>query len=294
MQGFRLLHNELLEGGESRHPEHRWPVDTREFAHQLVVRILVVVGIDITQLHLVVAHLSDTLLDGIHLLHQLIGLRLVIAQSGEQAPAVSLIGLAHRQCLRVFVEVVVAVAQSESTLRDIDDIVIGIAEVGIHAPGIHHRALTATVNLGGHTLILLAVLHGTNLLDVGHDRCQPLLVTLQRVHHLVVERTDLIPQRTLLLWLGREFQNHLLNLLLVLLVEVEEGTVGHLVVAQRMRLEPVAAGIFHEVVTRFHVKVHVRLVVTIQLLCRGCCSANQHQREAEDLDCCIHIILIKK
>ena len=139
-------------------------------------------------------------------------------------------------------------------------------------------------------MVFLAVLDSTDALEIGHDGCQSLLVARERIHHLVVERTNLIAQRTLLLWFGRKFQDHLLNLFLVLLIEVHEGTIGHLIVAQRMRLEPVAAGIFHKVVTWFHVKVHVCLVVTL-VLCEDCPSARQHQREAEDSKCCSHTIV---
>ena len=196
-----LSHHKLFESGESRYPEHRGPVDAREVAHQFVVGHLVVIGIDVAQLHFVVAGPSNALFDGIHFLRQFAGLCLVIAQGCEHTFAVCFVGLTNHLCLRIVVEVVVAIAQSEPCLRDTDDVVVGIAEVGINPPGIHHRALTTTVYLGGNTLVFLAVLHGTNLFNVRHDGCQSLLVTLQRVHHLVVERTNLIAQRTLFLWL---------------------------------------------------------------------------------------------
>ena len=201
VQLFGLSHHKLLEGGESRHPEYRGPVDAGEVAHQFVVSHLVVVGIDVAQFHHAVTGPSNALLDGIHFFHKVAGLCLVIAQGCEHALAVCFVCLAHHLCLRVVVEVVVAIAQSKSCLGDTDDVVVGIAEVGTGSPGIHHRRLATTVYLCGDTLVFLAILHGTNLFNVRHDGCQSLLVTLQRVHHLVVERTNLIAQRTLFLWL---------------------------------------------------------------------------------------------
>ena len=170
MQRFRLLHHKFFEGRKSRHPEHGWPIYSWEVAHQFVIGHLVVVGVDIAQLHLVVTGSGNAFLYGIHLLHAIGGCGLVVAQCLEQTFAIGFIRLAHRLSLRVVVEVVVAVAQSESCLRNAHDVVVSIAEVGTCAPGIHHRVLAATVNLGRDALIFLAVLDGTNALNVRHDR----------------------------------------------------------------------------------------------------------------------------
>ena len=129
-----------------------------------------VVGIDVTQLHFVVASPCNALLDGINLLNKFLGLNLVIAQCSEQTFSVRLVGLANGQCLRIVVEVVIAITQTQSCLRDAHDVVVCVAEVGTHPPGIHHGAFATTINLSGNALVFLAILNGTNTLNIRHDR----------------------------------------------------------------------------------------------------------------------------
>ena len=116
MNRLRLAYIHHIESGEAAQQEHITPVDARIIAHQLVVAHLVIVGVDVAQLHLTVAGFGQTGLDSHHGLHLLLGSSVVIAHQFEQVFHVVLIGITNADGLRVIVQIVVTGAQSDATL----------------------------------------------------------------------------------------------------------------------------------------------------------------------------------
>ena len=278
MDGLGLTNVYQTEGGESRSKEHVAPVDAREVGHQLVVRHLMIVLVHIPQFHHTVAGLGDARLDGHHGLHLLLGRCRVVAHEHEEVLQIGLVGLSHACRLRIVVQIVVAQPQSESALTDAHDVHLRIAHVGTHADAVHHRLLTHTVDLSRHQLVLLAVLDGGDAVECRLQRCPALTVQAHAVHHQVVERAYLLSQRALLLRRVGKLQDQVLDTLLVLVIQIGEGTVVGMLVVQRMRAHPSACGILVEVVTRSYRGVKIGGVDTRrQRLCAS--RSGQHQTE---------------
>ena len=279
---LRLTHADFLEGRETGCQEHVTPVDARIVGNQLIVSHLVIVLVDVAQLHLAVASLGDAGLDGHHCLHLLLCGGLVVAHHLEELLHVSLVSLTNLLGLVVVVHVVVANTQSDAALTHLNDVVGCITKVCIYADAKHHGTLATEVELSGNQLILTAVLDGCDAVESWLNRRPSLLVQANAVHAEVVERTDLLAQRTLLLWLGSILQDDVLNALLVLLIEVGEGTVVGMLGIQRIVLHPVACGIAIEISSWLDAQVHVGLVdarAQLFLLGESCCCAEQQSCE---------------
>ncbi len=194
MDRLGLTDINVVESGEAGGEEDVAPVDTGEVVDKLVVGHLVIVGIDVAQFHLVVAHLSDTGLNGEHSLHLLLSRCLVSACEHKEFLQILLVSLEHTLVLRIVRDVVVALTKSESTLADTYEVPFSIFLVGADTDVEHRRTLTVAVELGAHELILLAVLDGGNLVECRLNRSPALAVEAHGVHHEVVERTDLLSQ----------------------------------------------------------------------------------------------------
>ena len=192
MDRLGLPHVHGVEAGESRGEEHVAPVDAGEVGHQLVVTHLVVVGVDVAQLHSAVAGFGDAGLDGHHCLHLLFGRVVVVAHHLEEVAHKGLVGLTYAHRLLVVVQIVVACAQSDATLAYAHDVLAGIALVGSHADAIHHGVLALVVEQCGDELVFAAVLDGGYLLKGGAQGLPSLTVQSHAVHHQVVERADFL------------------------------------------------------------------------------------------------------
>lgn len=71
-----------------------------------------VVGIDVAQLHLVVAHLGDTCLNGDHGLHLLLCRGFVGSGEHEELLEILLVSFKHALVLSVIGDIIVALAES--------------------------------------------------------------------------------------------------------------------------------------------------------------------------------------
>ena len=194
MDRLGLADIDEVESGETRGEEDVAPVDAGEVVDKLVVGHLVVVGIDVAQLHLVVTHLGDPCLDGEHSLHLLLSRGFVGTGEHEELLEILFVSLEHALVLCIIGDIIVALAESQSALADAYEVPLGIFLVGADPDAEHHRTLTVTVELGAHELILLAVLDGGNLVERRLDRRPALAVEARGVHHEVVERADLLPE----------------------------------------------------------------------------------------------------
>ncbi len=183
-----------VEGGIAAGQEDGAPVDAGIVAEELGEGELVVVALDVAQLHAVIARLGDARLDGEHGLHLLLGRGLVAARHGEELLEIRLVSLQHTLVLCIVGEVVVARAQAQSALSHVDDVPLGVLLVGGHAQAVHHRVLAVAVKLSRHQLVLLAVLDGRDLGQRRLDDGVALAVHARGVHHEVVERSDLLSQ----------------------------------------------------------------------------------------------------
>ncbi len=199
MDRLRLTHVDSVEGRKTAGQEHVAPVNAREVVNQLHITHLMVVGSHVAQLHLVVAGLGDARLDREHSLHFLLGRSLIVARHLEQVLQIGLVSLQHALVLLVVGEIVVAGAESESALTDAHDVPVGIALVGVHTDTKHHRRLTIVVELRRNKLIFAAVADGLNLIECRFDGCPSLAIEAGAVHHKVIQRANLLLQRTLLL-----------------------------------------------------------------------------------------------
>ena len=191
---FRLTHANFLESRETGCQEHIAPVDARIIEHELVVGHLVIVLVDVAELYLAIACLSDAGLDSHHSLHLLLGDSLVVAYHLEELLHISLVCITNLLGLLVIVYIVIAYTKTETTLVYLNEVVGGITKVGAHTDAIHHGTLATEIELSGNELILSAVLDGCNAVESWLDRCPSLLVQANAVHTEVVERTDLLSE----------------------------------------------------------------------------------------------------
>ena len=278
MNRLGLAHIHHVERGEPAQQEHVTPVDAREIGHQLVVAHLMIVGIDVAQLHLTVAGFGQTGLDGHHRLHLLLGCGIVVAHQLEQVFHVVLVGITNADGLRVIVQIVVAGAQSDASLPYRHEVHRGIAHVGAHANAKHHGSLALTVELCRNELILTAVLDSGYLVESRFDGGPSLAVEAHTVHHQFVERANLLAESALGGLFLSSLQNEFLNLFLTSFAEVGKRAVAGVLGIEGMRLEPASGGITIEVVAWFHGRIEIVLVDAGQSLCH---SSSCHQRKGE-------------
>ena len=237
-----------------------------------------IVLVDVAELYLAIACLGDAGLDSHHCLHLLLGSSLVVAYHLEELLHISLVCITNLLGLLVIVYIVIAYTKTETTLSYLYEVVGGITKVGAHTDAIHHGTLATEIELSGNKLVLSAVLDGCDAVESWLDRCPSLLVQANAVHTEVVERTDLLSERALLLWLGSILEDDVLDALLVLLKEVGESTIIGMLGIKWMILHPVACGITIEIISRLDGQVHVGLVNTgaqLLLLGKSCCCTEQ-------------------
>ena len=239
-----------------------------------------IVGTNITELYLTIPRLCKTLLNGIYSIHLLLCSSLIIAHKHEHWLAVLLVCLTDCVCLRIIVEIVVASAKSETCLTDRNDVHVCLTEVCTYAKTEHQSATALTVDVWAYTHILLTILDGTNTLKERFNRLITLLVTTDRVHHLVVECAYLLTERSLGLRIVGKLKDKLIDLLLVKLIEINKRAVTCLVWTKWMVLDECTCGIFHKVITRLHAKVHVSAVIAFSRL--GACSYERTCKGKQD------------
>ena len=281
MDRLRLSYVHIVEGGESAGQEHIAPVNSGEVVDELGIRHLMVVGLNVAQLHAVVAGLGDARLNIDNGLHLLLGSSLVVARHEEELLQISLVSFQDALVLRIVGKIVVAGVQSESALTHSNDVPLRIFLVGAYAYAKHHGTLTIAVELRHDQLILLAVLDGTNLGQRGLDGSVPLAVHARRVHHQVVERSYLLSERTLRL-LGRSIlQNDVLYAFLIEFKEIGERAVAGVLSVERVTLQPSSGSIMVEVVTGTNTGVEVLRVDARRRggLCEGARSAQRQAHE---------------
>ena len=277
VDGFGLAHVHGVDGGESAGQQHIAPVDSRIVGHQLEIAHLVVVGVDVAQLHVVVAGLGNAGLDGEHGLHLLLCRGLVVAREHEELLQIVLVGLEHALVLCVVGEVVVAGSKSESGLSQRHEVPVGIAHVASGSQAEHHGSLAVAVELGAHDLVFLAVFDGLDAVEVGLDGCPSLAVEAHAVHHQVVERANLLSERAFRLWRGGILHDDVLDALLVLFVEVSKGSVVGVFGIEGVGLEPSSCRIMVKVVARSDRGVQVGWVDSRSLrLCKPCRGHKSH------------------
>ena len=146
-----------------------------------------IILVDVTKLHLAVACLGNTSLNGHHSLHLLLSSSLVVAYHLEELLYVCLVSLTDLLGLVVVIEIIVAHSQSKTTLSHFHQIIGSITKVGTHTDAIHHGTLATEVKLSSNQLILSAVLDGSDAVESRLDRCPALLVQSNAVHAEVVE-----------------------------------------------------------------------------------------------------------
>ena len=271
MDSFRLTYVNEVECRESAQQEHISPIDARIIHHQLRVGYLVVVRIDITQLHSALTGLGDTRLNGHHGFHLLLGHSLIIAYELIEVGQIGLVSLTDTDGLLVIVQIIVLRTQSESALTNTYKVHRGITHVRAYAHAKHQRILTLAVELGTDQLILVTILDGSDGLKGGLQRCPTLTVQAHAVHHQLVERADLLTQCTLLLRCVGILQDQFLDMLLVLLIQVHKCTVVGMLRIQGMCFHPSSGCILIEIFTWTHRGVEVLL----EILPHDCCG--QHQ-----------------
>ena len=279
---LRLTYTNFLESRETGCQEHVAPVDARIIEHELVVGHLVIVLVDVAELYLAIACLSDAGLDSHHSLHLLLGCSLVVAYHLEELLHISLVCITDLLGLLVIVYIVIAYTKTNTALSYLNEVVGGITKVGTNTDTIHHGTLATEIELSCYQLILSAVLDGSDTVESWLDRCPSLLVQANAVHTEVVERTDLLSERTLLLWLGSIFKDDVLNALLILLKEVCKSTIISMLSIKRIVLHPVACGITIEIISWLDAQVHIGLVNTraqLILLGKSCCCTEQQCSE---------------
>ena len=122
MNRLRLSEVYRVKCGEALCQEHVTPVYAWVIGDKLQITHLVVVGIDVAQLHRAIACLCQTSLDSHHSIGLFLCRSLVVAHEFEQCGEQFLVCLAHLHGLFVVVEIVVALVKAESTLSHSYDI----------------------------------------------------------------------------------------------------------------------------------------------------------------------------
>ena len=140
MYRLRLTHVHAVEHGESLCEENVTPVDAGIIVHELHIAHFVIVGVDVAQLHGAVAGLGQTCLYGHDGLHLLRCCGLIVAHELEEGCHQLLIGVAHLHGLLIVVEIVVALAQTETTLTNAHNVHRSVALVCAHAHVEHQGA----------------------------------------------------------------------------------------------------------------------------------------------------------
>ena len=113
---LRLPHVYQFKCRESVGAERAIPVDTGEVRLQLVISHLMIVLVDVSQLHGTVAHLGDTCLNGHHRVHLLLSRHRVVAHHLEERLHILFIRLTHTHRLLIVVQIVVTVTHTETAL----------------------------------------------------------------------------------------------------------------------------------------------------------------------------------
>ena len=198
---LKLTHVDVRERREALREEEVAPVDAREVLHEGIVCHLVVVGLHVAQLHLSLTCLSDACLDAHCSVRLALRSSLVVAGEHKHLLEVFGISLAHCNHLSVVREVVVALAESESALTDAYEVVGSVLHVGTYAGSEHKTVESACVKLRCHKLVLAAVSDVVDLLQKRLQRFCALTVAAHTVHGEVVERTYLLSECALRLWL---------------------------------------------------------------------------------------------
>ena len=291
MDRFGLSHVDAVDGRHAAGQHHVAPVDAGELVDELGIAHLMIVAVDIAELHLVVAGLGDLSLDVEHFLHLALGRSLIVAHELEEMGQIGLVGLKHLFLVRVVGCVVVARAESESALPDGNEVPCGIALVSVHADAIHHRALAVAVERSRDDLILTCVLDGSDTVECRLQRSPSLAVETHAVHHQIVERSDLLSERALLLRLIGILQDEFLDTLLIEFLKVDESTVLGMLCVQRMALEPTTGGVVVEVVTGTHRGIEVAAVDTRRGSLGESACAGESQTQQYDLF--FHVCLFK-
>ena len=222
---LRLSEIHLIERRESLCEENVAPVYSRIVGDERGVAHLVIVGVDVAQLHLVVAGFRYACLYGEEHISFLLSRLRIVTGKAEERGDVFLVCLAHLNGLLVVVEIVVAVAQTYAALRYSHDVLRGVALVGSHTDAEHHGSHALAVEPCRDELILFLVLYSPYLLEHRHKRSRSITVEPHAVHQHVVQVAYLLSERTFGLAGGRVLLYQSADALLVLFLKVDESTV---------------------------------------------------------------------
>ena len=198
---FYLAYVYMRECGEALHEEYVAPVDAREFLHHCGIGHLVVVALNVAQLHFALACLGYACLYAHSCVGLALGIGLGVACKIEHHLQIIGISGTYGFNLCVVREIVVAVAQAESALSNTNKVVGGILHVGTDTYSEHCATHSTHVELSRYYLIFATVLNAVDGLKDWLKRLGCLTVAAHAVHSEIVERTDFLSERALGLWL---------------------------------------------------------------------------------------------
>ena len=183
--------------GEALHEEYVAPVDARKFLHHSSVSHLMVVALNVAQLHFALACLGNACLYAHSCVGLALGIGLSVACKIEHHLQIIGISGTHGFNLCVVREIVVAVAQAESALSYAYKVVGGILHVGTYTYSEHCATHSTHVELSRYDLIFATVLNAVDGLQYRLQRLGCLTVAAHAVHSEIVERTDFLSERAL-------------------------------------------------------------------------------------------------
>ena len=196
VDGFELIDRNFCDGREILLQEISIPVETREITEQIIVAHLVVISLNITQLCARERSLCDACLDCQHILHLLCRISRRIANELKQLLDVFLIPFTDFHRRFIIIDIVISVAECDTTLVDLHQVHFGILNVGINPNLEEGRKPQTRQPRHRHEEFALVFCPIDSSQHRANWSCT-FFVQAHTIHCQAIESTDFLRQRTL-------------------------------------------------------------------------------------------------
>ena len=174
----------------------------------------------------------------------------------------------------VSLQIVIFLSESQSTLINAQDVLLGILLVGTHI-GAEEFGITIGHHLQLNGKELSHCLGCFHFLDKTHNRCHPIFFTTGRVHSQLIEVAQFLLHTALGIGLLLQLLQDAIDTLVVVFCQTVETAIAGIGCRQRILLHPTTAGVIIEIFTRAHLLIEVSQVDT-RFQLRLCLSTHRH------------------
>ncbi len=256
MNRLGLSYADFFQSLNTHRTEEYIPINSGIVLLQFLVRHLMIVGFGITLLHGRIRRNGNTGFNAHHGFHLTFGFFRSRAAQGEHLLHICLERFTDMHRGRIIVQIILFLTEAQTALPDLKEVHATVLDVGINVEAeVTGKPLATEFSHLGYDF--LAVLDGCNSLQVSLDRGITLLVLLHAVHGNVIQITDFLLQGTgFVLSFGHGFYQ-VAQLFVIVLNQDLKVPVSRVLAREWMSLDPTAAGILIEIISRLRLLVQI-------------------------------------